>query len=99
MAAPRKAGGLCFAVIRHDLDEATRESSSMQNVDEIPTDAMVAIDRAGPSPRDAAPHGADPVFCEAAQIAANPVAFSFGCAVNKDGTLVQESADPIVAQA
>jgi hypothetical protein len=55
------------------------------------------IQHAGPSPRDAAPHGADPVLCEAAQITANPVAFSLGCAVNKDGTLVQESADPIVA--
>jgi hypothetical protein len=30
---------------------------------------------------------------EAAQIAANPLAFSLGCAVDKDGNLVQESPD------
>jgi hypothetical protein len=46
-----------------------------------------ARDRAGPSPRDTTPHGADPVLCEAA-LTANPVAFSLGCAVNKDGSLV-----------
>jgi hypothetical protein len=38
-------------------------------------------------------------LCEAAHITANPLAFSLGCAVDKDGNLVQESPIPIVAQA
>jgi hypothetical protein len=38
-------------------------------------------------------------LCEAAHITANPLAFSLGCPVDKDGNLVQENPIPIVAQA
>jgi hypothetical protein len=37
---PQEGGRTLFALIRHDLDEATREASSTQNVDELPTDAI-----------------------------------------------------------
>src|SRR6478736_5814781 len=49
-----------FALVGHDLDESDARGIVDADVDELPADAEMAVDRARISPGDAVPHRADP---------------------------------------
>ena len=60
MAASRKATALSFALVGHDLDESDARGIVDADMDELPADAEMAVDRARISPGDAVPDRADP---------------------------------------